>query len=420
MGARAATKRSYWAASAGCRPGAVEALADEAGAAAGQVDELAHQISVDARGEVAQVQIEVFDAAAGLGGEVVAQGLGFQADVEVGAGHDEGAARLGHFGAVDHQVAVDVQAGGRAVAGAVQDGRPEQAVEVDDVLADEMVQFGAGAGAQVGVEVFAVLVAQGLEAGQVADRGIQPDVEILAGLAGDFKAEVGGIAGDVPGAQAAVGIEPFAELGLDAGQGDVAGEPLAQEGVEVADFEEEVFGVAHFRGGPGDDRARVFQFGGGVGGAAHFAVVAVLVRAAADRADALDVAVGQEHALGRIVELGHGAARDVAFGLKLEVEGFGERFVGGRVGRVVMIERHAERGEVALVAGLDVGDEGFRGDAGLFGGEHDRGAMGVIGADEPGFAAAHSTRTHPDVRLDVADQVAQVQGAVGVGQCGGD
>lgn len=76
---------------------AVEALADEAGAAAGQVDELAHQVGVDACGEVAQVQIEVFDAAAGLGGEVVAQGFGFQADVEVGAGHDEGATRLGHL-----------------------------------------------------------------------------------------------------------------------------------------------------------------------------------------------------------------------------------------------------------------------------------------------------------------------------------
>src|SRR5690606_8755978 len=147
---------------------AVEALADEAGAAAGQVDELADHVRVHARDEVGEVEVEVVHAARGFGGEVVAQGFGRQAAVEVGAGHHEGAARLRHLGAVHGQVAVDVKAGRGAQAGAVQHRRPEQAVEVDDVLADEVVHLGAAARPYVGLEIDAGAFTQGLERGQVA------------------------------------------------------------------------------------------------------------------------------------------------------------------------------------------------------------------------------------------------------------
>ena len=46
-------------------------------------------------------------------------------------------------------------------------------------------------------------------------------------------------------------------------------------------------------------------------------------------------------------------------------------------------------------------------DAGLLGGEHDRRAVGVVGADEVHRVAGHALRAHPDVGLDVADQVAR-------------
>src|SRR5690606_20234234 len=49
---------------------AVEALGDEAGAAAGEVDELADQIGIHAGAEVGQVQVQVVHTAGGLGGEV--------------------------------------------------------------------------------------------------------------------------------------------------------------------------------------------------------------------------------------------------------------------------------------------------------------------------------------------------------------
>jgi hypothetical protein len=49
------------------------ALVDEAGATAGDVDHFADQVGVDLLHEVFEVQVEVVDAAAQLGGVVVAQ-----------------------------------------------------------------------------------------------------------------------------------------------------------------------------------------------------------------------------------------------------------------------------------------------------------------------------------------------------------
>src|SRR3546814_2561882 len=69
-------------------------------------------------------------------------------------------------------------------------------------------------------EVRAVAFAQRLEAAQVADRRVQPDVQELARVAGDLEAEVGRVARDVPGAQAAFAVQPLLQLGLDPGHGD--------------------------------------------------------------------------------------------------------------------------------------------------------------------------------------------------------
>lgn len=178
--------------------------------------------------------------------------------------------------------------------------------------------------------------------------------------------------------------------------------------------------IAQLGRGAGNHRLGLLQLGRRIGRATDFAVVAVLVGAAAVGADALDVAVRQEHALGRIVELRHRAAADMAGGLELGVEGFGEFAIDRRIGRIVVIEGHPERGEIALMAGLDVGDEGLWRDARLFGRKHDRRAMGVIGADEPGLVAAQPARAHPDVGLDITDQMAKMQRPIGIGQGGSD
>ena len=80
---------------------AFEAFGDKTGGAGSDVDVFADQIAVDAGDEVVQVQIDVFDAAVEFGGDVVAHPFGVEAAVEIGAGGDEGAARFGHFLAVN-------------------------------------------------------------------------------------------------------------------------------------------------------------------------------------------------------------------------------------------------------------------------------------------------------------------------------
>ena len=319
-----------------------------------------------------------------------------------------------------------MQRGRHAQAGAVQHGRPEQAVEIDDVLADEVVQLGAAVGVEEFLEGQAGAIAQRLEAGQVADRCVEPDIEELARCAGNRKAEVRRVARDVPVAQAAFGIEPFAELGDDARMGDglavgqFAGQPVAQQRGEMAHAKKEVLGVAQHRFGPRHDRARFAQVGRCIGRAAVLAVVAVLVGRAAVRADAADVAVRQEHLLDRIVQLLDRTARDVARIAQSLVDRLGQFAVFRRVGGVVLVVVDREIREVALVRGLDRLDELLGAQPGFLRGQHDRRAMGVVGADEMHGMPAHALGAHPDVGLDVADQMADVQGPVGIGQGIGD
>jgi hypothetical protein len=46
--------------------------------------------------------------------------------------------------------------------------------------------------------------------------------------------------------------------------------------------------------------------------------------------------------------------------------------------------------------------------------------MGIVGADIQAFMAAHALEADPDVGLDVLHQMAQMDGAVGIGQGTGD
>src|SRR5690606_14554170 len=144
------------------------AVTDELGAAAGDVDHLAHQVAVYLEDEVVQIEVEILNPRRQLGGEVVAQVFRIQV-VQVAAGVDKGAPGFGHLLAVDGQKAVDANLGGGAVTGAAEHGGPEQGVEIDDILADKVVQLGAGVGAPEAVEIQPLAVAEVLEAGHVAD-----------------------------------------------------------------------------------------------------------------------------------------------------------------------------------------------------------------------------------------------------------
>jgi hypothetical protein len=282
---------------------------------------------------------------------------------------------------------------------------------------------------QEGFVVEAFLFEIILQRGQVADRRVQPDVEELARRIGNRDAEVGRVARNVPVGQLfAVLAQPFRHLvdhfRLQAARGV---QPLLQEleAARVGQLEEILLGRLQYRGRTGEHRVRVDQFGRLVGGAADFAVVAVLVLGVADRALALDVAVGQEHALGRVVEAVDGLGVDQAGVAQLAVDTLRQLDVFRRIGRIPVVEGDVEAVQVLGAAGGDAGHEFLRRHAFLLGGDHDRGAVGIVGADEVHHALVstillHSLEADPDVGLDVFHHVADVEGGVGVGQGGGD
>ena len=68
----------------------------------------------------------------------------------------------------------------------------------------------------------------------------------------------------------------------------------------------------------------------------------------------------------------------------------------------------------------DAVDEGLGADTGFLGGQHDRGAMRVVGTNEMHGVAGHAPGAHPDIGLDITHQMAQVQGPIGIGQGAGD
>ena len=211
----------------------------------------------------------------------------------------------------------------------MQHRRPEQRVEVDDVLADEVILLDGRVGDErverprvaeraggAGIEVL-------LQRREIADRRVEPDVEILRrrafGLVRNLDAEIGRVARDVPVAEAlAIVAQPLLHLVEDFGLQRLPGRRRCGPLLEVRDdfgrgqAEEQVLGFAHLRLGAGDRRIRIDQVGGRIRRAADLARVAELILRAAFRARSLDVAVGQEHALHRVVELLDRPRRDQA------------------------------------------------------------------------------------------------------------
>ena len=244
-----------------------------------------------------------------------------------------------------------------------------------------------------------------LQRRQVADRRVEPDVEVLVVGIGDADAEVGRVARDVPVGEPAVAElvdrEPFADLVQHLGlQPARRLRPFLQEGqaAGVRQVEEVVLARLHHRRRAGQRRVRMLQLGRRIDRAADLAGVAVLVLRAAARALALDVAVGQEHRLHRVEELLDGARRDQLVPAQREVDVLRQPVVLRAVGRMPVVELDVEAVEIALAPGGDLGDEFLRRPAGLLGGDHDRRAVGVVGADEMHPVAAACAGSAPRCR----------------------
>ena len=79
-----------------------------------------------------------------------------------------------------------------------------------------------------------------LETGDVTDRRIQPDVEVLAGFAGDFETEIRGVAADVPFLQP--GLGPFSQLVCHLRLQRARGQPRREHLFKFRELEKEMNG----------------------------------------------------------------------------------------------------------------------------------------------------------------------------------
>ncbi len=87
---------------------------------------------------------------------------------------------------------------------------------------------------------------------------------------------------------------------------------------------------------------------------------------------------------------------------------------------MIVVEADREVREIPSMLTADPLDQLFRRDLLLLRLEHDRRAVGVVGADVIAQVAAAALVANPDIGLDVFHQVADVNGTVGVGQRAGN
>ena len=139
-----------------------------------------------------------------------------------------------------------------------------------------------------------------------------------------------------------------------------------------------------------------------------------------------DETVRQKHVFGRIKKLLNRFARNqraaIALGdvAKVAVNLAGEFVVLRRVGAVPVVKTDVKAIQIRLAPGGDISHKLLRCFARLLGGNHDRCAVGVVGADKVHLVALHPLKAHPDIGLDVLHDVTDVEIAVGVRERGGD
>ncbi len=170
---------------------AVKAFRNKSCVTGSQVHYFVDDIGVNTLNKIFQVQVDIINARREFRGVVVTQTVGIKV-FQPGAGFNEGTARLGHLRAVYCDIPVNEQVSRFAEVAAFQHGRPEQAVEVDDIFTDEMIQLSIGVFLPVLIKAggVATFVAQVFERTHVTNWRIQPDIKILTRRIWNFKTEV--------------------------------------------------------------------------------------------------------------------------------------------------------------------------------------------------------------------------------------
>ncbi len=190
--------------------------------------------------------------------------------------------------------------------------------------------------------------------------------------------------------------------------------------MQFLDVDEQMVRFADLRLRAGKRAHRIDQVGRVVMVAALLATIAVLTGRLAFRTGARNKPVGQEGADLGVVELRNFAALDepgLAEG-RPDLAAVLPRF--GAVGAAVVVELDVEAAEVVEVGLLHPGDQLLLADTLRPGPDHDRRAVGIVGADIDRLPAPQLLETDPDIGLQILDQVAQVDVPIGIGQGAGN
>ena len=378
-----------------------------------KVHDFANQVRIDFGDKVLQVQVNVVQLWAQFGRVVVTQ-PGWVKVFQIRRRFDERALAFGHLFATDGQETVDVNFGRQVVASGLQHRWPEQAVEVLDVLAQEMMDF-CFVTFPPRFEILAVLFAPFFGRGDVTDRSIKPDVpKVFAIGAGYFETEIWFGSRDIPVAQLVLQEVSLQVVGDFVLQVFATLSPLVQEFVQLLDLDEVVIRFAFDGRFAADGTNRIDQVRCAVSRTALVAVVAVLVLCSALGTGSFDETIWQGLVGVRIEQLSDFTTIDQILIVECGPDFGGDFAIGLTVRAAVMIVADPEPGEVGLVSVAHLLDKFFFGYTSFSSTLHDRRAVRVIGPHEDAVVPTQSLESNPDVRLHMLDHMADMNVAIGV------
>ena len=177
----------------------------------------------------------------------------------------------------------------------------------------------------------------------------------------------------------------------------------------IRKLKKEMFRGFEDRSRLGQSRVGVDQVGGRVDCATGLARVAVLVLGVAFGALALDVAVWQKHAFDGIKKLFDLACFDQSGFAQLAINTLRQLDILGRVSRVPVIKFNMKALQILGALSGDPRDQLLGCDALCLGLKHDGCAVRVIRTDKMYRVSRHAHRAHPDIRLDVFHDVADME-----------
>src|SRR5262245_24796836 len=198
--------------------------------------------------------------------------------------------------------------------------------------------------------------------------------------------------------------------------------PLPEKRLIGTERKEIVYGLAYHRRRATDGTAWIMEVRRIVRGAAYFTDIAVLVSGPAlgIGAGATNEAVGQKPRILLAIILCYRARHDMALLTQALEDIFRVLTIFRTVGRIITVKGNVEIGKVTLMLNVILGNKFLGCYPGTLSIDFDGRAMRIISAHIHRVLSRHFEKAHEDIGLDIFDEMAQVNTAVGIGQSAGD